>query len=209
MSDEELALWKRISQLEEGLKNFSIAAGNPNLSVEGSFGTGFSINFVEDQEEPPPVVTPAAPFHLSVSLDYGLTYQSCDEASNVPGDATASFADIEADLTFTAGISNTVTADTPLVFTCPDPCSGYVNTVTTTFEVYLYFDGTDYWILANVFHDGTPFGICGDGQSHDLPDGVEAGDSVNIGTNPIGSHAINYTSTIGLTDFANFTIVIS
>ncbi len=160
-----------------------------------------------------------APLHLNVSLVYDITAESCDDAGNVPVDASVTFTNIAAELApWTDGtgpfgfdwtglcVSAPLISSAPLVFTCPDPC--VFNTVTATFRVLVYFDGDDYWLYTNVFHDSTDEGICGDGSSHDLPQSP-ASPFTNIGpTSPVGVHTLNFSS-VSPAATAHFTITIS
>lgn len=92
---------------------------------------------------------------------------------------------------------------------CPlEDCD--TSDVDAIWNVFLYFDGTDYWIFATVYNDGsTPNGICEDTAPYGLPESPDS-PFTNIGPSPIGTHVITYASaftTPGAT--ATFTIVIS
>lgn len=222
----EWEIHERIKILESGFEKFTIS-GAPGRDVQGSFATGFSVNFTQAAKQPaqsspaPPSDCPPddAPTHISVSLDYDISTVSCSDGGGVPVDASVSFTDIEGDLApWTADdgplgysgagncYSSLLSDDDLLTQTgCPlDDCDA--SDVDAIWDVFLFFDGTDYWIYAAVYNDtDTEAGICGDTGSYALPAGTDS-PFTNIGPSPIGTHTITYT---GPSDTATFTIVIS
>lgn len=158
-----------------------------------------------------------APTHVSISVDYYITAHSC---VGVPVPAEVHFVDIAGDLApwsttnpigsptedicyaRLASDDNVLTYNSSL---CLPDCAGAPATldIDAIWQVLLFFDGTDYWIYANIFTDGS---FCGDLNEYGLPDTDSP--FTNIGPSPIGSHTINYSSMTG-PQSATFTIVIS